>query len=276
MVYQLEKNPPVAPDPLHLYRAKSIGAWPELFPHGGEPTEVNGVVMPMHGEVHNRAWNCEIKNSREGSAEARLSVDCHLMPLRLERAMRIGRSGAILTLEETATNYSNMPVEFMWGHHPLFGKPLLSPRSRIFAPARSSRTSDLRLAGWPVHEGRDLAACPAEGAGTGEMFYLDSLTDGWCSLVNQEEKLGVALKWDSDVFPFVWIWREANAARGYPYFGRAYAVAMEPFSSLPQAREHGERLLRLEAGAKLSTRIVFSVFEGLEEVRQVSDDGAIS
>jgi galactose mutarotase-like enzyme len=269
-------DPPVVPSPLHAYRARSLGAWPEIFPHGSGPTDVNGVTMPMHGEVVNRSWKCEITKKSGTYVEAKLSVECHLMPLRLERVMRIEKGGARLVVDETATNYADVPVDFMWGDHPLFSKPLLSAKSRIFAPAKGSRTTDLKPAGWPVHEGRDLSACPAEGAGTGEMFYLDPLTDGWCALVNPDEKLGIALRWDTKVFPFVWIWREANSSKGYPYFGRTYAVAIEPFSALPQARERGEKLLRLEGGQSLSTRIVLAAFEGLTEVRQVSAEGIVA
>ena len=49
-------DPPVVTDPLAAYRARTLGAWPELFPHGGGPVAIEGVTLPMHGEVVNRSW----------------------------------------------------------------------------------------------------------------------------------------------------------------------------------------------------------------------------
>ena len=32
-------DPPVVPDPHNLYKARSPGAWPEIFPHGSSATQ---------------------------------------------------------------------------------------------------------------------------------------------------------------------------------------------------------------------------------------------
>jgi galactose mutarotase-like enzyme len=267
---------PVVTDPLGGFRAYSPGGWPELFPHGSAATEIAGVRMPFHGEAVSRAWHCEVLKAPRGEAAARLWVDCHLLPLRLERVMRVRAGSATLTLEETVTNRSGLPIDFMWGHHPYYGRPVLDAGSRIFAPAAKSLTTDYQPAGWPLHNGADLSLCPAERAGTGEMFYLTDLAEGWYALVNGRERLGLAMSWDKDVFPFVWIWREANKNVNYPYFGDAYTVAIEPFSSLPGARERGERLLKLPGGGRLATRLCFTAFDGLGEVTGVSPDGRVT
>ncbi|HOX07547.1 MAG TPA: DUF4432 family protein [Planctomycetota bacterium] len=268
-------DPPVVTDPLFRYRDRSPGGWPELFPHGSGPVEAYGVKLPFHGEVVNREWRAEIVSARGAEAVAHMSVDCHLMPLRLERTLRVAAGSATFVLEETATNLSDLPFDFMWGHHPIFGKPLLAEGAKIFAEAQRSLTDDFEPRGWPMDKGKDLSLCPAEGAGTGEMFYLDGLKAGWYALVNAEEKLGAAMAWDREVFPYVWIWREAGAAKNYPYFGRAYAVAIEPFSSLPGARQRGERLLHLDGGQSLSTKLVLTGFHGLTEVSGVTADGEV-
>ena len=269
-------DPPVVPDPHNLYKARSPGAWPEIFPHGSAATEVGNVIVPFHGEVVSRAWRCEVLSPEGAEASARLSVECHLMPLRLERIMRLGADGASLVLEETATNYSGEPVDFMWGHHPIFGKPLLSAETRIYAPTERSLDDDFEPGGWPVRGDRDMSLALTEGSGTGDMFYLAELSRGWAAIANPTTKLGAALAWDLEVFPYVWIWRDAGLSRDYPFFGRAYTTALEPFSSLSGARQRGERLLHLEGGASLSTRLVFTAFDGLAEVTDVSPDGTVS
>jgi len=269
-------DPPVVPESSLGFRAYSPGGWPELFPHGSGAADVRGVKMPFHGEAVNRVWKFEPLKAPKGEAAVRMWVDCHLLPLRLERTLRVKAGQAVLILDEKVTNRSGIPIDFMWGHHPYYGKPVYGAGSRIFAPAGKSLDDDkFAERGWPMHEGTDLSLCPAEGAGTGEMFYLADLSDGWYALVNPKEKLGLAMSWDREIFPYVWIWREANKSQNYPYFGGAYTVAIEPFSSLPGARARGERLLQLDGGRSLATRLCFSVFEGLTEVTAVTRGGDV-
>ncbi|MGQ9662218.1 MAG: DUF4432 family protein [Kiritimatiellia bacterium] len=266
-------DPPVVTDPLYAYHARTLGAWPEIFPHGSAPTEAYGAKLPMHGEVALRAWECEIVRNSEDEPTVHMAVECHLLPLRLERTLKLEAGGARLRLEETVTNYSAVPVDFMWGHHPLFAAPLLSAESRIVAPARYWLNDDaFRPHPWPGRGSRNKAACPAQGAETCEMFYLDSLAAGWCALLNPVERIAAILSWDLDVFRYVWIWREANKAKGYPYFGRAYAVALEPFSSLPGAREKGLRMLHLNGSATLTSWLNLTIVEGLTAIEPESFD----
>jgi hypothetical protein len=270
-------DPPVITDPLFAYRARTLGAWPEIFPHGSSPTEACGTTLPMHGETALRAWDFQSPIRSKRTAVGRMRVECHLMPLRLERTLKVTAGLPVFTLEETVTNYSGAPVDFMWGHHPLFGKPLLSEQARISSPAGHWLAEPTAApTPWPRQGDLDKRVCPREGAGTAEMFYLDALAAGWTALTNPVANLGVALSWDTAVFPYVWIWREANSSQGYPYFGRAYAVAIEPFSSLPGARERGGRLLHLEPYATLTTRLNLTAFQGLSEVTDVSPEGVVS
>jgi galactose mutarotase-like enzyme len=271
-----KEQPPIVSDPLFQYRDRSPGGWPEIFPHGSAPVQLDGVTMPFHGEAVNRVWDCEILQACGPEVVARMTLKCHLMPLRLERILKLRAGSAALILEETATNYSDLEVDFMWGHHPIFGRPLMSGSSRVICPAGVSLDDeDFKTGPWPQRDGRDWASCPAPGADSGEMFYLHQLEAGWAAVVNPEEDLGIGLSWDLEVFPYVWIWRQSGGSKGYPYFGQAYCVAIEPFSSLPGARQRGERLLKLPGGASLEAGVTLSVFEGLDEVSSVDRDGTV-
>ena len=269
-------EPPVVTNPTDEFQARSPGGWPVLFPHGSAPTAVKEATQPFHGEAANRVWRFEPAAAPAGEAAVNMWVDCRLLPLRLERTLRLRASSPVLTVDEKVTNRAGMPIDFMWGHHPFFGKPLMSGDSRIFAPAAKSLDGAFKNCGWPVHNGRDLSRCVPEGAAIEEMFYITDLSEGWYALVNPVEKLGVAMSWDKDVFPYVWIWRESGWADKYPYFGQAYTVALEPFSSLPGARQRGERLLLLEGGRSMETRLTFTAFEGLGQVTGVSRGGIVS
>jgi hypothetical protein len=106
-------DPPVVPDASLGFRARSPGGWPELFPHGGGPAEVGAIRMPFHGEVVNRVWRCEPLPARRGEAALKMWVDCHLLPLRLERIVRLKAGASALILDETVTNRAGIPMEFM-------------------------------------------------------------------------------------------------------------------------------------------------------------------
>ena len=170
---------PVVSDPLQQYKARSPGAWPEIFPHGSSAVKVGGVTIPFHGEVVSRAWRCEILESQGERVSARLTVDCHLMPLRLERTMILESGSPVLRIEETVTNLCGQKVDFMWGHHPIFGKPLLGEGSRIHAPAGCTLGGDYSPGGWPDRDGRDMSLAPQENSGISDMFYLSKLSAGW-------------------------------------------------------------------------------------------------
>lgn len=269
-------EPPVVTNPADQFQARSPGGWPVLFPHGSAATVVKEVTLPFHGEAASRVWRFEPAAAPAGEAAVNMWVDCRLLPLRLERTLRLRAGQPVLIVDEKVTNRAGIPIDFMWGHHPFFGKPLMSGDSRIFAPAGKSLDGAFTDCGWPVHNGRDLSRCVPEGAAIEEMFYVTDLSEGWYALVNPVEKLGVAMSWDKDVFPYVWIWRESGWADKYPYFGQAYTVALEPFSSLPGARQRGERLLLLEGGSSMETRLTFTAFEGLGRVTGVSREGTVS
>jgi hypothetical protein len=52
---------------------------------------------------------------------------------------------------------------------------------------------------------------------------------------------GVALAWDAETFPHVWLWRQLGG-RGFPFHGRARLVCIEPQSAWPYGAEERLRL----------------------------------
>ncbi len=56
---------------------------------------------------------------------------------------------------------------------------------------------------------------------------------GWFSITSPTTGLSVRMDWDVDVFPHAWFWQELHATEGFPWFGRAYVVAVEPANVLP-------------------------------------------
>jgi hypothetical protein len=107
------------------------------------------------------------------------------------------------------------------------------------------------------------------------MKYLLNLEDGWYALLNPKLDLGIGVRWDKEVFSCVWMWNELHYNSSVPWYGRAYAMALEPVSSLPLARERATRLLLLEAGKTIETEMRLTTFEGMKSVTNVTPAGKI-
>jgi len=110
------------------------GGWQELLPNGDAPCEVDGVHHSFHGESWGRPW--QVVGHSATSLEMR--VDLLWPPLRLERTVSLDDAG--LVIEERLTNTGSAPARILWGHHPVFGGPLLGAGARIIAPAGTMET----------------------------------------------------------------------------------------------------------------------------------------
>lgn len=249
------------------------GGWQELFPLGSRGFEYEGATLGFHGEVWGLPWDCQILEDTPEQVSAKVSVRTVRTPYLLERTMTLKSGVPALFIDETATNEGTSTAEFMWGHHPAFGKPFVDDTCRVDAPAREVRIDD-EVYPWPEANGVDHRLVKHEERDEERMKYLQALDDGWCALTNPGQKLTFAMRWDKEVFPYVWIWQEFGYTPGFPWFGRTYATALEPFSSLPGAFEGTSPLLKLEGGQKLSVSMLASVHEGLTAVTNVREDGS--
>ena len=88
------------------------------------------------------------------------------------------------------------------------------------------------------------------------------------------------MAWNARDFPHVWLWRE-HGSKGFPFYGRASLVAIEPASSWPglglaEARRRGQAI-ELAAGATRSTTMSLIPFQSTaDKVAQVTVDGRIT
>jgi hypothetical protein len=63
--------------------------------------------------------------------------------------------------------------------------------------------------------------------------YLSGFEEGAVSIENDALGLACTLSWELDVFPYAWLWQELGGTAGRPWFGGAYAMAIEPATSYP-------------------------------------------
>jgi hypothetical protein len=222
------------------------GGWQAILPNFGPACLHQGIEYPMHGEAAVMPWSAEILRQDADAVEVCLEIKLILTPLELVRHVRLERDARVLTIAERMTNTGSAPVEYMWGHHPALGAPFLSPACRIDAGARTlSVDGDYEGASLPLprssrHEwgGEECAAIrrlPPAGEPRDMVAYLLEFEQGWWAVTNRELGVGFGLAWDAEVFPVACMWQELGATTGFPWFGRGYALAIEPNTSWPAA-----------------------------------------
>ncbi len=224
------------------------GGWQEIFPGGG-PANYRGAELGLHGEVAQLGWDYEIVVDSPAEIAVRFSVDCIRTPFQLERTLRLELGNPTLLIDETVTNKSPDEQFFMWGHHPALGEPFLQKGTRIVLPpcngevhspsfAESSKFSPGSDFVWPLirdinGKELDLSTCPGIEGGFADLIYLKDFQDGWYKVIHPDQPLGIEIRWDKSVFPYLWFWMVFGNAPGYPWWDRVHVIALEPWSSMP-------------------------------------------
>ncbi len=198
------------------------GGWQELFPTASGFGKYYGQDQPIHGEVFLLPWDYAIIEDSASRVCVEFRVRTVLSPFELKRRMILDASSPEVRFEESIENLSGVDINYMWGHHPAFGAPFLSGDCRIELP--KSR----------LFQGDETALkIPPETEPRSVMMYAMDLERGIYGLKNERMGLGFGMKWDHRLFSKIWIWQSMHSIEGSPYFGREYACAIEPFTSLP-------------------------------------------
>jgi hypothetical protein len=226
------------------------GGWQMLFPSGGGPSQYKGVELNFHGEASVSAWDIEEFGASSDGAVMRLTNRLARSPFRISREIRLQPGDAHFLLQETVTNEAREPMDYMWGHHPAYGAPLISESCRIDTNAVSITADDLTdvPAGpmepgetfpWPrVNRGAsttDLSLVPGEDEERASLGYLHGFAGdvAWYGLTNTSLGIGAGLAWQSAEFPCAWFWQELHGNAGFPWYKGVYVMAIEPNTSYP-------------------------------------------
>ncbi len=224
------------------------GGWQEVFPSASGGGNYKGANFPFHGESFYRKWDCDILKDTEEEISVKFTLSSQKLPLILERTMTLKTNESCVCFDEKITNYSEEEVDFMWGHHPAVGGKFLDESVVMHIPAKKTNhlrgsfgegavvKSDENNSSWPVMERAsggtiDMSKVLPKNSKERAMIILSELEKGEYLIYNNNLKVGFGMEWDKEVMPFVWLWANYNGERTYPWFGRAYAVAVEPFSS---------------------------------------------
>jgi hypothetical protein len=112
------------------------------------------------------------------------------------------------------------------------------------------------------------------------LAYLGDFTSGYFAITNPRLRLGAGLRWPLEVFPRAWLWQEVHAGEGWPWYQRAYAVAVEPASTIPghgmgTARAQGYPGVRFAAGQARQVVLEAVVFEADGPVTDITEGGRV-
>lgn len=248
------------------------GGWQVIFPAGSNASSYKGADQGLHGEVSLMTWEYKVILDTPDEVALLMWVEAQRLPFRMERELRLRRGSAALQITETAENVSPEAVHCMWGQHPAIGEPFLGEDLELHLPtcriSRSAGGEDLpgrvvpgTTGAWPYLPGRngepvDLRKMPSREQPAADMLFAAELEEGWVAACNPKLGMGFGMSWPLELWPHLWIWQEFNGGSGAPWFGRAYTMGIEPFSSIP-----GPELPGLAGAVQNGTAMLFNPFE---------------
>lgn len=221
------------------------GGWQEILPNSA-PINYRGAQLGQHGEVSLIPWSYKIQNDSSEEVSVCLWTRPLRYPILIEKTLTIKRGEAQLFIDERLTNESGTPLHLMWGHHIAFSLPFLSegatidtsatqflaeegmPDHRMFLPGQSQS--------WPMVQSIDgnfidaRKLLPASAQPFCDLAYLSNFhKKAYYTL--QTDKMSFTVEWDKQIFKSLWYWQERYATQDAPWWGKTYAVALEPWTS---------------------------------------------
>jgi hypothetical protein len=99
-------------------------------------------------------------------------------------------------------------------------------------------------------------------------------------LTHSKRKVGFGLRWEGDVFKYLWYWQVFGGGEGYPWYSRTYNIGLEPWTSMPtsglaEAIRQGTQLT-LGPNEEVACQMKAVVFSGLEYVSYISSEAEVT
>ena len=254
------------------------GGWQEVFPNAGPATVYRNAELGQHGEVALLPWDVRIVDDGASRIQVEFGVETLRTPFRLTRAMTLESGSAVLHFDERVINLGEEELSYSWGHHPALGAPFLEPGCTLELPpcevTQSAYAEGLKRRFAIGHPGTfpyletltggldRVDVVQAKECRTEDVLLFTGFDKGWCAVRNPRQKLSVEMRWPQPVFPYVWSWQVYGGSWGYPYYGRLYTLAVEPFNCpiVPLAEAAEKKLVpALAAGAEVEAHLEFEI-----------------
>lgn len=269
-----------------------LGGWQEIIPNGGDNCEYKGANFNYHDETPQLSWDYKILEESPKKISIKFYSYLKKMPFYIEKIITIESNKSHFLIDENLYNYGNERFDFMWGHHPCFGEPFLSGDCLInfeaeeiissiesisenpFVKANSNGT----LRNFPGIDNKmvDLSRVMDKNSRVSDLLYVTKLIDNWFSITNIKKEVGIGYVFSESVFRYLWLWLSYGGSNGYPWFGNAYNLAIEPWSSWPgrgllNAIENNTSL-KIKPGQAIASWLKVVIFERDNDVKKINDN----
>ena len=126
----------------------------------------------------------------------------------------------------------------------------------------------------------DLRRIPGPDEPRAVLAYLLDFESGYFAITNPKLRLGVGVRWPLEVFDKAWLWEEIHSGAAWPWFRRAYVVAVEPASTVPgqgmvNARAKGWGGAHIKGSSSREVVIEAVLFEGTGAVSGIEAGGVV-
>lgn len=268
------------------------GGWQVVLPSAGWASDpYMGTYQGLHGEASLLPFEAKVLEDTPQQVSIHLSATLYRTPLTLERTLTLKQDIPALFIAEKLVNHAELEFGVMWGQHPAFGEPFLDESCVVHAPAKKVEVAVFHENGlwdteaeydYPMVKNRrtselqDISQVLPKDTRSVDVVFFKELEAGWYGLTNQNQELGVGMAWDHDLFKYLWMWQVYGGHTDYPWYGRTYNVALEPFTSYPPAgianAIENKTALMMQPSQTIETNMVMVAYEGAG-INSVALDG---
>ena len=270
------------------------GGWQTVLPSGGAQCRYRGADLGDHAEVNTMPWDCAVTEDSPDRVSLRCRVRTYRTPFFFEKTLSLESGSAVLSIEEDADQRGGGACPLRLGaarRH----RPALSERRLRHRPARRTALQRRRRPRQPPGGGLPgrLALVRGQGrrARRPEPRTLRrrrqglgrDLRHGTCRRAGTPSRtgdmgVGFGLAFPAEHFRYLWYWQSFRGL-GYPWYGKAYNIGLEPFTSygnagVADAAENGSALL-VQPGQSVSASLKAVAYTGAARVRRISPAGAV-
>lgn len=274
-----------------------IGGWHEMLPNIDLPTNYKGAGLGLHGELTFLPWKYEIVVDNPYEVKIKFFVRMKRSPFFIVKYITIKSNSTVLEFEEIIKNEGDEEFKFMWGHHPVIGKPFLEENCVIDLPKNVlghthevddfAKNSILPLDSefkWPFIIGRnknkiDLSKVMSPETKTAFCIYIKNLKEGWYGITNLAKGIGFGMKWDVSIFKYIWIWAAYRGFHSFPFYCRTYNIAIELWSAVPGNLDEVLKLgreLTLLPQEELETKYFAIVYESNKRIKGFTEKNNVN
>ena len=254
------------------------GGWQEILPNSA-PMNYRGAELGQHGEVSLIPWKYKILNKSEEEVSVKLWTRPLRFPILIEKILTLKKGISKLFIDETLTNESETYLHLMWGHHIAFGLPFLSegatietsatrfiaekamPENRIFKPGEMQDWPHVKSINNETIDGQTILKSGENKFS--DLAYLSHFKEEAFYTI-KTDVMSFSINWDKSIFKSLWYWQERFATQDAPWWGKTYAVALEPWSSKwvaePNLKLMESDWLKLEPRQVIKTSLTANCF----------------